>query len=118
MTHQDPSPQLKIVRSPFNFPDGLNIGANEAFPSFGSLHAKTLLSQSSAFVPVTSNRENPEISKRPTPFLTFKHSFLTISKALDLFKDGVSLKSLGAKYSGTSRSQLTHHWHPFSVIAS
>ena len=97
------------MRSPFNFPDGLNIGANEAFPILGSLHAKTLFSQSSAFDPVTSNREKPDMSKRPTSFLTFKQSFLTISKALDLFKDGVSLKSFGAKYSGTSRSQLTPH---------
>lgn len=93
MIHQVPSPQLKTVRSPLSRPSGESIGASLARPGLGSLLAIIRSSHASAPGPLTSKREKPEMSSRPTASRTALHSSAMIGKALERLSVGFSSKS-------------------------
>ena len=118
MIHHVPSPQLKIVRSPLSRPSAASIGASFACPGAGSREAMTRSSQSSAPAPLTSYRENPEMSTSPTRSRTASHSSATIGNALERLSVGVSSKPGGANSSGVSRPHVQPHRQPAPVMAS
>ena len=94
------------------FPSSLSIGASTMRPSRGTREDRIRSSHSGAPDPVTRYFANPEVSLRPTPSRTARHSAPTCSKSTERCQENTSSRPGGAYQSGTSSPHAAPNWAP------